>query len=83
MIERDDDTTLREGWQRCELGLQKPKRLGERRMERTRWIFFREYAGIFEVFFFKKKKFVFFNIILILFNLMWHSKTQVPRHVAP
>jgi hypothetical protein len=36
-------TELREGWQRWELGLQKPKGLGERRMERTRWIFF----GIF------------------------------------
>jgi hypothetical protein len=29
-------TALRDGWQRWELGLQKPKGLGERRMERTR-----------------------------------------------
>jgi hypothetical protein len=27
-------TTLREGWQRKNVGLQKPKELGERRMER-------------------------------------------------
>jgi hypothetical protein len=45
-------TVLKEGWQRWELGLQKPKGFEERRMERTRWIFFREYVGIFEVFFF-------------------------------
>ena len=25
---------------------------------------------------------VFFRFFLILFNLMWHLKTQVPRHVA-
>jgi hypothetical protein len=46
------------------VGLQKPKGLGERRMERENtmdfFFFFGEYAGIFEVFL----KFVFFfNII--------------------
>jgi hypothetical protein len=75
-------TTLREGWQRNNVGVQKPKGLRERRMERerTRWIFFGgggEYVGIFEVFFH------FFYIILILFNLMWHPKTQVLRHMVP
>jgi hypothetical protein len=47
-------TALREGWQRKNVGLQKPKGLGERRMERENmmdFFFFREYAGIFEVFF--------------------------------
>jgi hypothetical protein len=52
-------TALREGWQRWELGLQKPKWLGERRMERIRWIFFRKYASIFEFFFFFFLIFVF------------------------
>jgi hypothetical protein len=27
--------------------------------------------------------FIYFYIILISFNLMWHPKTWVPRHVAP
>jgi hypothetical protein len=37
------------------------------------FFFFRKYTGSFN----------FFYIILILFNLMWNPKTQVPHHMAP
>jgi hypothetical protein len=47
-------TTLREEWQRWYFGRQKPRGLGERRMERIyasfSFDFFREYAG-FLIFF--------------------------------
>jgi hypothetical protein len=48
-------TALREEWQRKNVGLQKPKGLGERRMERENTMDFflgGGYADIFEVFFF-------------------------------
>jgi hypothetical protein len=46
-------------------------------MERTMdffFFFFRKYTGSFNFF---------FCIILILFNLTWHPKTQVPRRMVP
>jgi hypothetical protein len=48
-------TALQKGWQKKNVGLQKPKGLGERRMERENtmdYFFFRKYACIFEGFFF-------------------------------
>jgi hypothetical protein len=73
MMLRRTAMALREEWQRKNVGLQKPKGLGERRMERENTMdFFLGGGGLrfFFCFFFKIFLLLFFYIILILFNLM-------------